>query len=208
MNWIDYAILITIVVSVLYGAARGLIHSLFKLVGFVASIAITRLYYSSVARFMIDKTSIDTIINNNLVLGDTGVTASGILEGLYMILPVSKIADDFRSYIVMVIINCIALFATFIVVKLALTLLELLLKEVFKLPVLRTINYSTGALFGLIESLLLLLLIFSLAVPLTALGKFSFIGSSIEGSMLAKYFYSYNFILKWMFESGLNIILH
>lgn len=208
MNWVDYTILIIIVVSVLYGAARGLIHSLFKLVGFVASIAVTRLYYDSVAKFIIDNTSIDTIINNSLALKGTEVMGDGILESLYLVLPVSKMAEDFRSYIVMVIINCLALFATFIVVKFALTLLELLLKEVFKLPVLRTINYSTGALFGLIESIFILLLIFALVVPISALDKFSYIGSSIERSMLAKYFYSYNLILKWLLTSGLNFILH
>ena len=210
MNWVDYAILTTIVISVLYGAARGLIHSLFKLVGFIGSIIVTRLYYGSVAKFIIDNTRIVTWINNSLVLKGTEITGieGGLLGSLLFILPVGKIADDFRSYIVMVIVNCLALFATFIVVKLALTLLELLLKEVFKLPVLRTVNYSTGALLGLVESIFILFLIFALVVPLSSLDKFAYMGISIERSVLAKYFYTYNFILKWLLHSGLDIILH
>ena len=200
MNWVDYTILIIIVVSVLYGAARGLIHSLFKLAGFIASIVVTRLYYGAVAKLIIENTSIVAKINNSIAL-------KGENLNLFSILPVGKMTDDFQSYIVVVIINCIALFATFIVVKLALTLLELLLKEVFKLPVLKTVNYSGGALFGLIESVFLLLLIFALAIPLSNLERFSFIGASIEESLLAGYFYAYNFILKWLLESTLSIIL-
>lgn len=198
MNGVDYTILIIIVVSVLYGAARGLIHSLFKLVGFIASIVVTRLYYGSVAKLIIENTSVVSKINNSLAIKG---------ENLLSVLPVGKITDDFHSYIIMVIINCIALFATFIVIKLALTLLELLLKEVFKLPVLKTVNYSGGALFGLIESVFLLLLIFALAIPLSNLERFSFIGATIKESLFARYFYTYNFILKWLLDSALSIIL-
>ena len=210
MNWLDYTILILIVVSVLYGAVRGLIHSLFKFAGLIASIIITKMYYGYVTKFIIDNTNIVASVNTFIAKKnlDGGSLNTGLMEELYMTLPVGMIIDDFTGYIAMVIINCIALFITFIIVKLCLSLLELLLKEVFKLPVLSTINHSGGAILGLVESILILLLIFALAVPISTFSSLSYINSSIEASVLSKYFYSYNFILKWILDNALNIILH
>ncbi len=208
MNWVDYLILAIIVVSVLYGAARGLIHSIFKLVGLIGSIVITKLYYVFVTEFLIEYTGIvgavSTFVSNKSSGGES--LNMGLLEG--MALPAGILIEKFSEQIVAIIVNCIGLLATFAVVRLCITLLELLLKEAFKLPVLNTINYTGGAILGLVESILILLVVFALTIPFSALGSFSYINSSIGESVLAKYFYSYNFILSWIVQSALSILLH
>lgn len=199
MNWLDYSILIIIVIGVLTGAFKGLIHSFFQFTGLIISIIAAKKYYGFVSQFMIANTNIETAIH-------TFISQKNIMEELYLTLPTAKVLGDFTGYITVVVINCIALFTTFMAVRICIALLEALLKEVFKLPVLSTINHSGGAIFGFVESVLSLLLIFAILVPISTFGKLDFISRAIEGSILSKYFYSYNFILKWILENALNAI--
>lgn len=209
LNWLDYFILIFVVISILYGAARGFIHSLFKFIGLIASIIITKLYYSHVAEFIIDNTKIVSSINaflTNKNLSSDNFN-SGFMEVFNIMVPVEIMIDGFSNYLTMLLINTIALVATFFVIRLCILLLELLLKEVFKLPILNILNYMGGAILGFIGSVFILLLIFTLITPMSVFNNFDYISRAIEESSFSGYFYSYNFILKWILENTKNAVL-
>ena len=207
MNWLDYGVLAIIAISTLAGAAKGLIHSFFQFAGLIISIIVSKKYYIFVSNLIINNTKIETAIH--AFIGKKGVSEAlsdgSFLEGLYLTLPTGKLFNDFTGYITAVIINCIALLITFITIRICIALIETLLKEVFKLPVLSTINHSGGAILGLVGSILALILIFAVLIPISLLEKFAFLKEAIEVSVLSKYFYSYNFILKWMLDNALNI---
>ena len=209
MNGLDYAILVILVIGLLSGAIRGLIHSFFQLAGLIIAIIIAKKYYTYVSDFIISNTNIDNAIHSFINKKNVSEVLSngGLLEELYLLLPTGRILNDFTGYITMILINCITLFITFTVVRICIALLEIFLKEVFKLPVLSTINHSGGAIFGLVETVLALLLVYAILVPVATFGRFDIINKAIETSTLSKYFYSYNFILKWIFDNALNIIL-
>lgn len=209
MNGLDYAVLVILVIGVLAGAIRGLIHSVFQLVGLIIAIIAAKKYYTYVSNFIISNTNIENAIHAFINKKNVSEVLSngGLLEELYLTLPVVRILNDFTGYITMVLINCIALFITFMAARICIALLEVFLKEVFKLPVLSTINHSGGAIFGLVETVLVLLLVYAILVPVATFGRFNMINKAIETSTLSKYFYSYNFILKWIFDNTLNIII-
>lgn len=209
MNGLDYAILVILVIGVLSGAIRGLIHSFFQLAGLIIAVITAKKYYTYVSAFIITYTNIENTIHAFISKKNVNevLSSGGFLEELYLTLPAGKMLNDFAGYITAVLINCIALFITFIAARICIALLEILLKEVFKLPVLSTINHSGGAIFGLVETILVLLLAYAILVPVAAFGRFDMINKAIEASTLSKYFYSYNFILKWIFDNALNIII-
>lgn len=207
MNWIDYGVLAIVGIGTLAGAAKGLIHSFFQFAGLIISIIASKKYYVFVSNFIINNTNIETAIHG--FIGEKGVSKAlsdgAFLEDLYLSLPSSKMFNDFTGYITTIIINCLTLLITFITIRICIALIETLLKEVFKLPVLSTINHSGGALLGLIGSILALILIFAILIPISLLERFVFLKEAIEASVLSKYFYSYNFILKWIIDNALNI---
>lgn len=209
MNVLDYAVLVILVIGVLAGAVRGLIHSLFQLAGLIIAIIVAKKYYVFVSNFIVANTNIENTIHAfiNKKNVNEALSSGGLLEELYLTLPAGKMLTDFTGYITTVLINCIALFITFMVARICIALLEAFLKEVFKLPVLSTINHSGGAIFGLVETILILLLVYAILVPVATFGRFNMINEALETSTLSKYFYSYNFILKWIFDNALNIII-
>lgn len=191
MNWLDYGVLIMLLFGTLLGAMKGFIHSLFRFVGVVVSLIISKRYYKFFAASIIESTEIEKIVE---VFASKKVE-NGALDILWS---ADNVFGDFSSQITMIIINCISLFIVFIIVKLCFSLLEYILKGIFKLPVLRTLNYSGGALLGLLGSVLSVIILYAILVPISFLDKFAFLEKAVEMSVLSKYFCPYNFILKWM----------
>lgn len=200
MNWLDYTILSVITILTLYGAARGFIHGLFSVGGLIISIIAAKKYYAYFAEFLIEKTGIeDTIL--------AFIVKNKVTEAFALKLPFDKGFNNIYQYITIVIINCIAILLVFLAARICLSLLEALLKEVFRLPVLSTINHSFGAILGFTHAVLIILFCFAMLMPLASLEKFDFINQAISNSLLSKYFYQYNFIFGWALNTTLNIFI-
>ena len=198
MNWLDYTILAVITIGVLRGAVKGFIHGIFSAGGFIVAIIIGKKYYGSLAKLLLEKTTIEkfliNIIENNKVI-----------EAFSFVFPADKGFNNIYQFVVLVIINCIAIFIVFIGARICIGLLEALLKEVFSLPVLSIYNHSFGAILGLANGILIILFLFAMLIPLASIEKFSFLYSSMEDSLLSRYFYDYNFIFNWILNSVTNL---
>ena len=201
MNWLDYIIITIIVLGVVYGAIKGFVHSVFSIAGLIISIIMAKKYHMFVAKLLVDYTRIEDIL-----LGF--IQKNKVTEAFMFSIPVNKGFNNLNQYITMVIINCIALLLAFVAARVCMLLLEALLSGVFKLPVLSAINRSGGAVLGLTQSILILLLCFAIFVPMSSIGKFDFIHQAIGSSLLSKYFYKYNFILGWALDTALNIFIN
>lgn len=201
MNWVDYIILSVITISVLYGAARGFIYGLFSIAGLAVSIIAAKKYYVNLAEFLVEKTKIEEVLLSF-------IEKNKVTEAFTAIEPLEKGFSNLYQYITFVIINCIAIFLVFIAARVCVSLLEALLKEVFRLPVLSTINHSFGAILGLVHAILLLIFLYAMLMPLASLEKFQFINEAMTNSLLSKYFYQYNFIFHWALNTALNIFIN
>ena len=67
MAFLDYFIIIIIVVNILYGASKGLINGLFGFASLLASIFITKNYYGFVAEFIITNTNLTDYISSFII---------------------------------------------------------------------------------------------------------------------------------------------
>lgn len=207
MNWLDYIIIIVLVFGAINGLRIGLISSIAKLIGFIASIIIAKTYYIRATAFIIENTDIEDkimefIINKGLSSGliDIPLNALSILsnrEGL---------GNNISSFITVSILNAASLLTIFIGFRIAFSFIELFLNSVFKLPGLNDVNKLGGMFVGLTASVLGLLVLFAILIPITNIGSWKFMSEAIKTSTLSKYFYSYNFILGWILDSAMDFI--
>jgi len=197
---LDYTILGIITVGVLNGAIRGFIHGIFRTCGIILAIIIGKMYYRVLANTLIEKTAIEDILTNF-------IQNNKVVEAFSFVFPPDGGLNNIYQFITLVIINCISIFILFIGARICIALLEALLSEIFSLPVLSFFNHSFGAILGLVNGVLIILFLFAMLIPLASIEKFGFIYRSIDSSLLAKYFYQYNFIFNWILKSATDLFM-
>lgn len=201
MNWLDYTILAIITIGVLNGAIRGFIHGIFRTCGIILAIIIGKKYYGSLANLLIENTAIEEMLMDF-------IQNNKVVEAFSFVFPPDGGLNNIYQFIAFVIINCISIFILFIGARICIALLEALLNEIFSLPVLSFFNHSFGAILGLVNGVLIILFLFAMLIPLASIEKFGFIYRSIDNSLLAKYFYQYNFIFNWILDSATDLFLN
>lgn len=207
MNWVDYGIIAILVFGGISGLRKGLIMSISSIICLVAAIMVAKTYYKAVTIFLVENTSLEEKITGflsekafvkNMVLSPTGDSA---------VFSISKsFTSDLNSFITVLIINAISVLVIFLAVRLLLAVAEGFLVGAVEMPGLREVNSIGGALVGLAKNVLILMLIFTIITPASAIKPLSAIASGIEESTLAKYFYTYNFILGWIWSAALDLL--
>ncbi len=207
MNWVDYAIIGFIALSVISGLRKGFILSVSNIACIIAAIYIAKSYYKDVALFLISKTALE---DKTLKFLQEKNPMSGFLHGMTKGNPIFSYSDsfasDFNSFASVLIINAIAVICIFLAARITLAVAESYLTGLSALPGLRDLNRLGGAALGLAKSVIILLLIFAVITPVSALQVMEPVSNGIKASMLAQYFYTYNFILGWIWATALDII--
>lgn len=206
MNWVDYGIIAILAFGVISGLRKGLIMSVSSIICLLASIMVAKTYYKAVTIFLVENTSLEEKITGflsekafvkNMILAPTGGSE---------VFNISKgFASDMNAFITVLIINAISVLTIFLAVRLLLGIAEGFLVGVVAMPGLREVNRVGGALVGFVQYILIIMLIFTIITPASAIKPLSVIASGIEGSTLAKYFYTYNFILGWIWSAALDL---
>jgi uncharacterized membrane protein required for colicin V production len=207
MNWVDYGIIAILVFGVISGLRKGLIRSISSIICLLASIMVAKTYYKAVTIFLVENTPIEEKITS--FLSEKAIAKSMILApvGESAVFSISKsFTSDLSSFATVLIINAISVLVIFLVVRLALGFAESFLVGVVEMPGLREVNSIGGAFIGLAKNVLVIMLIFTIITPASAIKPLSAIASGIEASTLAKYFYTYNFILGWVWSAALDLL--
>jgi uncharacterized membrane protein required for colicin V production len=207
MNWVDYGIIIILAIGVITGLRKGLIMSVSSIACLLVSIWVAKTYYKAVTIFLVENTSLEEKITgflsekafvNNMILAPEGSSAVFSIS--------SSFTSDLNSFITVLIINAISVLLVFLAVRLLLGIAEGMLAGAVEVPGLREVNKIGGALVGFAKNVLILMLIFTVITPASAIKPLSAIAAGIEESILAEYFYTYNFILGWIWSAALELI--
>ncbi len=207
MNWIDYGIIAILAFGVISGLRKGLIMSISSIVCLLASIMVAKTYYKAVTIFLVENTPIQEKITSflsekafvkNMILAPAGESA---------VFSISKsFSSDLNAFVTVLIINAISVLMIFLLARLLLGFAEGFLVGVVEMPGLREVNSIGGALIGFAKNVLVIMLIFTIITPASAIKPLSAIANGIEASALAKYFYTYNFILGWIWSAALDLL--
>jgi uncharacterized membrane protein required for colicin V production len=207
MNWIDYGIIIIIALGVITGFRKGLLKSISSIVCLLASIIVAKTYYKAVTLFLVENTSLEEKITGfltekafvkNILLSPSGESAVFSVSNSFN--------SDINTFATVLIINAISILTIFLAVRFILGIAEHFLVGVVEVPGLKEVNSVGGALIGAAKNIIIIMLIFTIITPVSAIKPLSGIANGIEASTLAKYFYSYNFILGWIWSAALDFL--
>lgn len=207
MNWIDYAIIAILVLGAFSGFRKGLLMSVSSIICLIASILIAKTYYKLVALFLVENTSIEEKIAG--YISEKAFVQKMLLSpsGENPVFSINKsFGSDLNSFATVLIINAISVVIIFLAARLILGIAEGFLAGVVSMPGLKEVNGIGGAVVGLAKNILMIMLIFTFITPVSALKPLTFIAEGLEASNLAKYFYTYNFILGWIWSAALDFL--
>ncbi|MFZ5353927.1 MAG: CvpA family protein [Bacillota bacterium] len=207
MNWIDFCILAVLGITAFSGLKKGLVVSFFNMISMIVAILVARSYYSTLTVLLVDKTSIEESIMKFLIEKKIFSGFSmGLPEGISPAFAGDQLISNLHYFITMLIMNAISIIVIYFGVRLLLSIAEGFLKGTTELPVLKEVNGLGGAAIGLAKGVIILLIVFALIIPISNIQTWTGLRNGIEGSMLAKYFYNYNFILGWIWNSAYELI--
>lgn len=207
MNWIDYAIIAILLLGAFSGYRKGLLMSVSSIICLMVSILVAKTYYKVVARFLVENTAIEEKIR--VYLTEKGFIQSMLLSpsGESTVFSMSKsFSGDLNSFVTVLIINAISVVLIFLAARLLLGIAEGLMAGVMSMPGLKEVNGIGGAVVGLLKNIIIIMLVFMIIAPASSLKPFSMISEGLEASTLAKYFYTYNFILGWIWTAALDFL--
>ena len=207
MNWIDYGIIAILAIGGITGLRKGLIMSISSIICLLASIIVAKTYYKTVTVFLVANTSIEEKITGflsekafikNMLMAPTGESA---------VFSISKsFNNDLNAFITILIINAISVLMIFLAARLILGLAEGFLAGAVGMPGLREVNSLGGAVLGIAKNFIIIMLIFTIITPASAIKPLLALANAIEASTLARYFYEYNFILGWIWSAALELL--
>lgn len=174
--------IIAIAVIVLYaykGWKRGMILSIFSIIGYIVSLAVARAYSAELTNFLIENTGIDKFIDG--FLGDKIRTA----------VQIDLATDMMTGFATNAVINAIAFFIIFSVTSLIIFNLGKLLNGINRIPVIGKINRFGGMIFGTIKSLILIFIILAVISLVVSAGNYK-LEEAISDTILVDSMYKNN----------------
>lgn len=192
MNIIDIIILAIIGLSTLSGYSRGFILSFFGFLRVVLSIIIARLTYPYALNFLTKNTNIYNSVKDFIYPKIIDLTSGQSL------LSADLISD--------LIIKLFVILIIYVLINMILAIIIRSINNLFKRPILNSLNKFSGLVFGLVKGVLLVFLIYALLTPVIVLNDQSFIAKNTMDSALGMYFYRPEFLLDFLKNNYLNLM--
>ncbi|OPX88292.1 MAG: colicin V production protein [Pelotomaculum sp. PtaB.Bin104] len=194
MNWLDWLIIVVMAWSALQGLWSGLLASLFGLTGIIAGLAISSMYYQSLAGYLIAAWHLE-----EKVLPFLGTLFSG-RQGPSREL--NYVYDYLAGSIAEGIIEVVSFLGLFIFTFFLFRLAGFVLTRIAALAFLGPLNKLAGLMFGLVKGFLIIVIVLALLAPFQQQnllpdyqsappGLTSYLGTAFQTSLLLPYFEPY-----------------
>ncbi|WP_427340686.1 CvpA family protein [Caloranaerobacter sp. DY30410] len=229
MNWVDYVVIVILLVNGIGGLSKGLIITVFNLFGFILSLYIAKLYYPVIANFIKNNpniiytikkyvtTRVEIIMNK---IGNSGSIGdffeilklpSKLGENMindpnvnsYMNNTINTASDMISTKLTGLFIDIISIIIVFLVAKFILYVIVSILDNIAQLPVLRQINKLAGLIFGLIKGIFILYILFAIITPVITMFPDGTVAKGVFDSSIGHYLYSNNLIIDYLKGYGL-----
>lgn len=225
MNWLDIIVIAIVISSAIKGYTDGFIRSVFNIVGFIAAIVISRLYFMRLSEYLTANTPLYNRLYLSILksMGNSGsIVKSGGVQGLQLPKSIESIAintaaeqystgaaaESIAGALSTLIVYILSIIAIYIAVRIVFALAVSFLSALVELPVLKQFNKLGGVTVGFLKGILALMALFTLAIPLTVVFDLQWLVSAIDKSQTAAYFYKYNFVVTWAVDTVLKTLLN
>ncbi len=179
---LDLIVILVILIYAFNGWRRGLILSVFSILGYILSLIVAREFSPVFTKYVVLNTGFDTWLDSILSKGIRSVTQMNV--------PTSAVSDLATN----TIINVICFFIIFAVTSMVIFNIARLVNGVGRLPVIGELNSLGGLVFGTVKGLLLIFIVLALSQIIVTTGNTQ-LGQKIEGTIVVKSMYHNNPIL-------------
>lgn len=208
---IDCLVVLVMVSCIFVGYKKGLMKVAINFIAIFLSIILALILYKPVANFIVNNTELDEKINSGVYekikdedfynLSDEAKDKNGLLQisDKYINEAIQSSKDNVAQYvsdrITETIINGIAFVIVVIALRVVLILLYLLSDVIGSLPIIKQFNKSGGILYGVIEGLFFVNLVFAILYVLNPVCLNGKIDEAVQKSNLGKLAYNDNIII-------------
>lgn len=215
---IDLVIVAIIALCILLGYRKGLTGSLLKIVSFVLALIIAFILFKPVSNFVIDNTNWDenleqairqSILKQEEPKDDKEQTKQSMPDVMmnYINEAVEKAGNEAKNAIIdatardlsVTIINVAVAIALFIISKIILLFIKGLANLLTKLPVIKQFDKLGGILYGVLQSLVIIYIIFAIISFVSPMMDGTGIIEGIKKSFIGSMMYDNNLLLKIIF---------
>lgn len=217
MNWVDIIIMTIIIASIIKGYSDGFMLSVFSIIGFIVAIVAAKLYFRGLSHYLATSTplynklyltvlksikSTDSIFQEESLNGLHLPKAFENIELYTEAIQVNPgpIAENIAGTLSTIIINILSILAIYFAVRIIFAVLISILNALVELPILKQFNKIGGIAVGILKGILGAMILFALTIPLTTIFPMEWLARAIDRSVIAGYFYRYNFIIPWALE--------
>lgn len=219
MNWLDITIILVLVVNIGMTWYRGFIQSIANIAALILAFVSAKLYHLNVYNHLIEEYDLYKRIQTNILDRFSSVDLSKAVDTSQVAykniivdrffqsetyksldsLGHDRVYEGFTGWLTENILVILSMVLIFIAVFIGVRIVASLLDNVFKLPILKSLNSLTGLLYGLIKGSFIAMILVLLAVVLDPVFPDMKLIEVLETSGVAIYFYKYN-ILVLVFE--------
>lgn len=221
MNILDLIVLIILSVTIYRGYSKGIVMTVFNLLGVILSVTVTYFYHPVVKNMLAQLTSIDQkllsyILTRLKMLGAQATQASvsisdiSALEKLplpavikeqitaHLISAATSQAITVATVVTDLVMSFLAMVLLFVMILIAFKTVASILNMTTNLPVIRTFNNLGGATFGLIIGYAMSSVLFVMLMSILTIKQFDFIERQLQGSLIADFLVNHNVLLVWL----------
>lgn len=202
MSWLDIAVFVILIVTMIRGYIRGLILTLASMLSFIISILVAGLFYKDITQFIIDKTglidNISVFSNHNqmdleLISNSSGVhnfpQGAGEFIRNIMSNPDGFFSKNMDYGFPQIILEIVVFFVTVLLVRLFIHWIASIFNGVSKLPVLNFFNKTGGGILGIVEGCILNIVVVSLIYTIALFSSEGILSDTVNNSVVAQFFY-------------------
>lgn len=225
IDWLLILVIAILVTLTYYSYRRGFVKSALSMTLFIITIILVNFINPFVTEFIMEQTPIyDNIKSTCMEIytpeNHTEIASTGTDEEIinsypiadilkekiikdnnaenYQLFDVTAVQEYVAAYIAKTIISSASYIISFIVVSIVLRMLMTTLDILTRLPVLKEINQTIGAVLGFVEGLIIVWLLFVAAEILSTTAFGISVQTQISGNPILKFISDYNIIWQLM----------
>lgn len=179
---LDLIVILVILLYAFNGWRRGLILSVFSILGYILSLIVAREFSPVLTKYVVLNTGVDTWLGGLLGRGVRSVTQINV--------PTSVVSDLATN----TVINVVCFFIIFSVTSMVIFNIARLVNGVGRLPVIGELNSLGGLVFGTVKGLILVFIVLALSQIIVNTGN-TIIRQKIEQTVVVETMYNNNPIL-------------
>lgn len=208
--FLDFFVILIIIINVFLGYKKGLINVVFSICAFFIAIFISLFLFNPVSNYIINNTELDekimeTIISKNENMDDIKQNEEGIkgyIEG-----KLQTVIDDTKEATLEVIgrnvsiriVKIVTMLALFVVTRVILIFLKFVFEGISEIPVIKQFNSVGGIIYGCLKALIIIFIGITIMYFIICINNDGIISQMLSESYITRFLYENNILLSIAF---------